>query len=536
MAHFFHLSLHLRNHGGAEMGRRRMTMRKIREIMRLRYSCKCSYSEISKSLGISKTTAIKCIKKVTTANISWPLPEGLDDEKLESILYKSVKKFDRNESRNFPDWKIVHQELKRKGVTRQTLWEEYAEDNPGAIQYSQYCSGYREWLKSQKISMHQTHKGGEKLFVDYCGKTIAIYDSQTNEVQQAQIFVAVWGASNYTYAEASLSQNSPSWISSHVRAFEYFDCVPKVIVPDNLKSGVTKVCKYDPDINPSYSDLAQHYDFVVLPARAYRPKDKAKAEAGVLLVTRWILAVLRNRKFFSLGELNDAIKDLLVKLNEKNFQKIPGSRKSHFEKLDLPNARRLPDQRYLYTHVNFCRVNVDYHIVVDDHFYSVPYNHRGKKVKVRISEKVIEVFFKNHRIAIHKKSSQKWKYTTIPEHMPSFHKQYAEWTPSRIYTWAENVGEYTRIMCEQLISQSKHPEQGFRRCLGLLRQGKRFGDDRVEKACERAFNYKVFDYKKVKSILEYGLENNLQTGKTENQKIVHHENIRGSQYYFKEEN
>lgn len=520
------------------MSQRRIGMQKIREILRLKWECGLSLNQIASSCKSSKTAVRKCLRRAEAVGLKWPLPAGMDDIGLERQLYPAAPSSEDGRQGTLPAWSDIHMELKKKGVTLRLLWEEYKERQPGGIQYSWFCELYDLWRKKERLSMRQIHKAGEKLFVDYAGKTIPIINPETGKTRQAEIFVAVWGASNFTFAEAVWSQELPSWISSHTRAFEYFRCVPEITVPDNLKSGVTKACRYDPDLNPTYRELSAHYGFAIIPARARHPKDKAKVEAGVQLVTRWILAALRNRKFFSLDELNSAIKELLERLNSKPFQKMPGSRRSLFETLDRPAAKALPETPYVYAEILRATINIDYHIVVDDHFYSAPYQLRGERVIVRLTENTVEILFKNKRIFTHHRSYKKWGYTTIPEHMPEAHRKHLEWTPSRIMSWAESIGPSTANVVKNILEAGQHPEQGYRGCLGIFRLGKQYGNARIEDACKRASVFEAYRYKHVKSILERGLDNQ-NPGSDEPAKVtpIHHENIRGNEYYhqFNEE-
>lgn len=509
----------------------RLSMRQIREILRLRFECRRSQRSIEISCRISKTAVFECLHRVQAAGLSWPLPEGLTDDQLEAMVYPACVNTSNTEPGH--DWANMYLELKKKGVTRLLLWEEYISKVPTGWGYSQFCSIFKEWHRHQRISMRQEHKAGEKLFVDFAGSTIPIHNPVTGEVSHAQVFVAVWGASNYCYAEALHSQKLSSWLSCHVNALEFFGCSPEVVVPDNLRSAVKDPCRYDPEVNPSYAELAAHYGFAVIPARARKPKDKAKAELGVQLVTRWILAVLRHRKFFSLLEVNTAIRELLEKLNNRPFQKLPGSRKTQFELLDRPVAKALPQSRYVYTEIQKQRVNIDYHIVTDNHFYSVPYRLRGQQVILRVSSKTVEVLFKNQRIFTHIRSYQKWKYTTIPDHLPKNHLAHSEWSPERIISWAKAIGDKTAELVAKILESKAHPEQGYRSWLGILRLSRHYGKDRVEAACRRALFTGGYRYAAVKGILLRGLDQQpIPTDQTTIEPTpIHHENIRGGEYY-----
>jgi transposase len=434
-------------------------------------------------------------------------------------------------TRQLPDWSVIEQELKKKGVTLQLLWEEYKGHYSEGYQLSQFCKYYRTWKRSIDVTMRQTHKAGEKLFVDYAGQTVPVYDAKTGAVScSAAIFVAVLGASNYTFAEATESQALPQWLSSHVRAFEYFGGVSEITVPDNLKSGVIKACAYEPDINPSYHDLALHYGTTIIPARVRKPKDKAKVENGVLIVSRWILAVVRHRKFFSLAELNEAIAQLLERLNSRPFKKLPGTRRSLFETLEKSLLKPLPITRYVFAEWKKARVNIDYHVDVDGHYYSVSYTAAREYVEVRFTAATIEIFLRGNRIASHMRSYHKNRHTTIREHMPKSHQRYAEWSPSRIIQWAGTIGVSAAQLVEIIMETRRHPELGYRSCMGIMRLGKRYGNDRLEAACARALSIRAFSYKSVHSILKNGLDRERIPSPTISENLSH-ENIRGKNYF-----
>lgn len=503
-------------------------MRKITEILRLHYHCRRSQREIAQSVGLSKSAVAKCLARAQVAGITWPLDSALDDKALERRLYPPLATVVEDEA--LPDWSVVSRELRRKGVTKLLLWEEYRALNPHGLGYSRFCERFLEWQKNARLSMRQVHKAGEKLFVDFTGTRISIHNVLDGSRREAEIFVATWGASNCTFATATFSQDLPSWIKCHIDAFNFFGCIPEVLVPDNLKSGVTKACHYDPDINQTYLEFANHYDVAVIPAHAGKPKHKAKVEFSVLLVTRWIIAALRKRKFFSLDELNEAIAELLVRLNAKPFQKMPGSRQSVFENLDRPAAKPLPSRHYVYAETTKAKVNIDYHVVIDDHFYSVPYQLRGEHVTCRTTSTAIEILYKNRRIYTHARSYKKWDYTTVKEHMPESHRRYLEWTPSRILSWATTIGPNTTDLMQAIMGDKQHAEQGYRGCLGIFRLAKHYGRDRIEAACARALAAKAHRYKHVKAILENGLDRKpLETAQA--LPVIHHDNIRGGSYY-----
>jgi transposase len=429
----------------------------------------------------------------------------------------------------------LHRERKRKGVTLQLLWHEYKEANPEGYQYSQFCERYRQWTQKLDLCLRQEYRAGEKLFVDYAGQTIPIQDSLTGNKQEAYLFVATLGASNYSFAEATLSQDLPSWIQSHVHAFEFFHGVAEILIPDNLKTGVTHPCRYEPDINPTYLDLAEHYGAVVIPARVRKAKDKAKVESAVLIAERWILAALRNYTFFSLEELNQAIREKLQDFNLRKFQKIEGTRKELFENLDRPALKPLPEKPYEYAEWKKATVNIDYHIEVDHHYYSVPYQLTREQVEVRITLTTIEVLFKNRRVASHARSYRKGAFTTLKEHMPKAHQQYLEWTPSRIICWAKQLGPNTEKLVTHILENKPHPQQGFRSCLGIIRLGKQYSNERLEAACAYALSIHGFFYKSVQSILKNRLDqkHTLLPKREESTLLLplQHPNIRGKEYY-----
>ncbi|HVT58220.1 MAG TPA: IS21 family transposase [Thermoanaerobaculia bacterium] len=506
-------------------------MRRVQEVLRLLLVCGLSQRQASRVCGVGRASVAEYMERAKRAGLleggAW---ESWSGEELERRLYPQVAHRLRRE-RPAVDFRQVHEELKRKGVTLSLVWEEYREGQPDGYQYSRFCDLYREWRGRLDLCMRQVHRPGEKLFVDYAGSTVPVIDAGTGEVREAQIFVAVWGASNYTFAEATWSQGLSDWIGSHVRAFEFAGGSTAIVVPDNLRSGVTRACRYEPELNPTYHDLAMHYGVAVIPARVRKPRDKAKVEAGVLLVQRWILARLRQRKFFSLAELNTAIGELLVRLNERAFRKQPGSRRSLFESVERPALRPLPEQRFLYAEWAKARVHVDYHVAVDGHYYSVPYQLVSQQVDVRFTAKTVECFAKSKRVASHLRSFRRGKHTTLTEHMPRPHRDYVEWTPERLVRWAQKTGPSVAGLIETVMATRVHPQQGFRSCLGILRLSQRYGDERLEAACRRALEIRGFSYRSVHSILASGLDRNADSTEPEAARPLVHENLRGPSYY-----
>ena len=523
------------------MPQERLSMRKIHEILRLKWECGLSNRAIAQSCSVSPSTVSDYVNRAKAAGLAWPLADDLDEEKLFRILFPKPT---RSASRAIPlpDWSQVHTELRKKGVTLRLLWFEYRDAHPDGYGYSQFCALYRRWAKSLKPSMRLSHKGGEKLFVDYAGQTMPVVDPRTGEIRQAQIFVAVLGASSYTYAEAQWSQDLPSWIGGHVRAFAFFGGVPEILVPDNLKTGVKNPCRYEPDINPTYHDLAQHYGTAVIPARVRKPKDKAKVEVGVQVVERWILARLRNKKFFSLADLNNAIHELLEDINNRltlaphwvrcsaGVRHLGKSRSELFEALDQPALKPLPGLPYEFAIWKKARVHIDYHIEFKKHYYSVPYTLIRKEVFVRATERTIEVFYKYRRVASHPRSMARGRFTTLSAHMPPAHKKYSEWSPDRFMRWAEKIGPYTAQLVEAILASRKHPQQSYRSCLGILHLGKRYTDKRLEAACRRALPAGIRSYKGIRNILDAKLD---QVGPDEptSALLTAHANVRGENYY-----
>jgi transposase len=508
----------------------RLTMRKIREVFRLKFDCGLSNRQIAKSCAIARSTVADYLFRLQQAGLNWPLSHDIDDNQLEQRLYPALPALPAGQ-RPVVDWAYIHRQLRHKTVTLMLLWQEYKQIYPQGYQYSQFCNLYRQWAGRIDPVMRQEHRAGEKMFVDYAGHTVDVYDLQANQMREAQIFVAVLGASNYTYAEATWSQTLPDWIGSHCRSFAFFGGVPQLVVPDNLKSGVSKACFYEPDINPTYLDMANHYGTAVIPARVKKAKDKAKVEVAVQVVERWILARLRNRQFFSLSQLNEAIAELLVDLNSKPFQKLPGCRKQLFDTLDRPALNPLPAKPYPYAEWKKATVNIDYHIEVERHYYSVPYQLIKNKVDVRITQSTIECFYKNKRVASHIRSYQKGRHTTVKEHMPKSHQKWAQWTPDRFIRWAGKIGPHTQTLIETILNSRAHPQQGFRSCLGILRLAKSYGNRRLEAACRRAVIIGATSYRSVESILKHNLDQKPLAQEQAAEPCIEHTNIRGSQYY-----
>ena len=513
------------------MPKLRITMKKLRETLRLRFENNFSNREIARMLKISPSTVSLYITAFNRKGIDWDSNNPVSGEELEKLLYPT-KHLSNSRELIQPNFEQIHQELKKKGVTLQLLWEEYhAIHGDKSYGRTQFCKMYQWWRNKLNVTMRQRHKAGDKLFIDYCGPTVPIIDAATGEVRQAQIFVAVMGASNYTYAEATWSQRLPDWIGSHVRAFDYFGGVPALLVPDNLRSGINRACRYEPDANPTYADMVSYYGTAVLPARPIKPRDKAKVEVGVQLVERWILARLRNHQFFSLAELNQEIAKLLSILNQKKFKKLPGSRLSQFEEIDKPALKSLPVSPYIFAEFKKARLGIDYHIEVDGHYYSAPYQLAKETVEVRYTENTIEIFHKSKRVASHVRSYRQGTHTTTAEHMPEKHSRHMQWTPGRLLNWSQSIGPHTLQLTKQIFEKKEHPEQAYRSCLGLLNLVKSFGEARLEAACQRAIYYGPPTRRSVKEILSKNLDKIPIEDNQPETIISNHENIRGPSYF-----
>ena len=506
----------------------RLPMRKIHDVLRLS-AAGLSKRKIAASLGVSATAAGECIRRARRAGLSWPLPDGQTDEALERLLFPppAVAAKDR---RPQPDWARVHRELRRPGVTLQLLWEEHRAVHTDGYGYSHYCELYRAWAARLSPTMRQSHVAGERMFVDYAGTTLAVIDASTGEVRTAQLFVAVLGASSYIYAEATWTQGLSDWIGSHTRTFSFMGGVSATVVCDNLRSGITKACFYEPAVNRTYAETAAHYSTTILPARPYRPRDKAKAEVGVQVATRFIIAKLRNRQFFSLTALNAAIAELVPQINDRVSRHLGASRRALFEELERPALKPLPAEPYVFAEWKECRVGLDYHIEIEKHYYSVPHQLLRETVWARITARTIEVLHRGQRVAAHVRSSSNRKHTTVREHMPSSHRRYADWTPERLRRQAGEIGRHTSALVEIILQERTHPEQGFRACMGILRLAKNYDRERLEAACCRALEIGARSYSSVNSILKNNLDRQRPEMPADGPAIAH-DNIRGPTYF-----
>jgi len=507
-------------------------MRKIREVLRLS-AMGLAQHQIARSCSIVQSTVHKYLKLAEAAQLGWPLPEDLSDEKLDELVFGNRPAPPSRRVHPAPDFAAVHKELEsHKNLTLELLWQEYRKTGEQGYGYSRFCDLYREWNRARNVTLRQQHSPGEKMFVDYAGATIPIHNRVNGEIHEAAVFVASMGFSSYTFAEASWSQELACWIGSHIRAFEYFTGLPMLVVPDNTRTGVTRACRYEPDLNPTYNDMAAHYGVAVLPARPRKPRDKAKVENAVQVVQRWIVAALRKRTFFSLSEVNEAMAELLPLLNNKPFRKREGTRASLFAAFDQPALRPLPADRYETGLWRKLKVELDYHVPAEGHFYSVPYRLVAQQVDIRVTAATVEIFHRGVRVTSHARSFVADEATTIAEHRPKAHQQYLEWTPSRLLSWADAAGPHTGELFRQILATKPHPEMGYRACLGLVRLGGKHTSQRLEAAAARALHFSAYSFGSIESILRHRLEDQPLTVTAEPQPaVVMHGNIRGAAYF-----
>jgi len=512
------------------MKRRKLSMRRIKEILRLYHEHKLSNRNIGRSCKISPTTVGEYIKTARLAEIDLKKVLELDDESIYSLLYPE-KKIEESKIKQMPDMNYLNEELKKKGVTIQLLWEEYRSNNPEGYSRSQFFNLYGDWSQKLHPTLRINHKAGEKMFVDFSGDKPNYIDSLTGEIIYVELFVSVLGASSYTFATALLSQRLEDWIKGHIKAFEYFGGCPEIVVPDNLKSGVKRACIYDPEINPLYSEMAEHYNLAVMPARAYKPKDKAKVENGVLNSQRRILAVIRNKSFFSLSELNQGIQEALINLNKREMQIVKKSREQLFNEIEKPALKKLPSNKFELYNFKKAKVHIDYHIELKGNYYSVPYKYLHKYVEVKYNDLTVQIYCEGKRLATHCRSYKRGEFMTDDIHRPPSHAKYLEWTPARIKHWGKSMGLHTEALMKEIMSSRKHAEQGYRSCLGILRLSKKYSPERLDNACKRALLIGGINYRSIKSILEKGLDKEVMIESEKESKIIEHENIRGGGYY-----
>jgi transposase len=510
------------------MARKRLNMRKIKEVLRLRLEKGLSARDVSSACGIGYGTVIDYGYRAKAAGISWPLPEGMTDSALEALLFPPASS--KPSDRPVPDWSKVRSELSRKGVTLALLWQEYKLANPSGYGYSRFVEMFHAWEGSHSYTMIQHHRPGEKLYVDFSGMTIAITDAETGKISQAEVFGAAAGYSQLLYARVCRSQGLRDWLDSHALAFEFFGGLFEVVVPDNLRSGVKRSCRFEPEANPAYADLARHYGIAILPARAYKPRDKAKVENGVQQIERWVLAPLRDRVFFSIEDAQEAIDAQLLKVNTRKLSDIPLSRREYFETEERAFLMPLPAERYVFAEWRRAKVGPDYHVRFDSHAYSVPHRLCGQKLDIRLTTFRVEVFLGSELVAAHERGLDLRHVSTIDEHMPEAHREQAQWTPKRLARWAAESGPCVRELVETMLLRYVRPEHGFRSAFGLIGLGKRYGHERLNRACARALRAGAASYTNVKAILEKGLDL-LDAPAQEPPSLPLHENVRGADYF-----
>ena len=508
-------------------------MRKIKEVLRLRFELGLGQRAIARACSISQSTVHEYLHRATTAGVVWPLAEDWDEQRLNQALFGEWQPPQRLPKHVLPDFSLLHQELQQhRHLTLQLAWEEYRQVRPEGYGYSRFCELYQRWRKKQDVVLRQEHKPGEKGFVDWAGATIPVQDPVSGEIWPAYLFVMVLGASSYTYAEATRDQQLNAWLSCHIHAFEYYGGVPGLLVPDNPRTGVSRACRYDPDLNPTYQEMAMHYGVGVVPARPYRPRDKAKVEVGVQVAERWIIAALRHQKFFRLEEVNRAIRGLLERLNQRPFKKREGSRASLFAAIERSALRPLPAERFDMSQWSRARVNIDYHIAFDANLYSVPYNLVQELVEVRATPTTVEIFHRGQRVASHLRGRGRGQAFSQNEHRPKSHQAHLEWTPSRMVHWAERIGPHTARLFERILADRPHPEMGYRSCLGIIRLAEHYSASRMEAAAQRAVETGACRYQSVKSILKNSLDQHPCSEPLPPLPAPPpHDNIRGAEYF-----
>lgn len=501
-------------------------MKKLKEIARLLLECNLGIRPIAKACNISVSTASLYAEKFKELGASYREIRETDEDALSDLLFPKDKKVS---TRALPDFAYIARELTKKGVTLQLLHEEYKRDNPEGYEKSRFYQLYHDWKKKADPVMRITHKAGEKMFVDYSGDKPSYQDQTTGKRIEAELFVSALGASSYIFAYAEPDQTTKSFIQCNIKAFEYYGGTPQCLILDNLKAGVTHACYYDPEINVTLAAMAEHYNIAVIPTRVAKPKDKAKVENAVLQAQRRILAALRNRTFFSLRELNEAIAEETKKLNERPMAVMNKSRHDLFVEIEKPVLKSLPSERFVIASWTKAKVHIDYHVKVEKAYYSVPYTLIGESLDIMHTGTVVEIYHKGKRVASHIKVDKPGAFVTENLHMPAEHRQYLEWTPQRIKLWGQKIGPHTKTLMEEIMSHRVHPEHGFRSCLGIIRLSKTYSPERVESACKRALEIGAYNYKSVKSLLVMKLE---EAAPENTERIIPlHDNIRGGNYY-----
>ena len=508
----------------------RLSMRRIRQVLQLHFGARTSARVIAREVGVGRSTVQDYLARAGAAGLGWPLAPELTDAAIEQLLFPAPSC--KSGARRYPepDWGALAREMKRPGVSLMILWEEYAAVHPQGYGYSRFCELFRAFERRLSPTMRQTHVAGHKAFVDYSGKKVPIVDPLTGEVRLAEIFVGVLGASNLTYAEASWTQSLPDWIGAHVRMFRFYGAVPRLLVPDNLKSGVTKASFYDPELNRTYGSMAAHYGVGILPARPNKPKDKAAVEAGVRFAQGYILGRLRHLTFFSLAECNAAIAAALERMNDREMRRLGVSRRQLFEAVERAAMQSLPEQDYEYAEWRLARVGLDYHVEVAGFCYSVPHALLREQVDTRATARTIEVFHRGKRVAAHLRHYAGPRHHTQPEHMPSAHRRYAEWTHERLQRQARDIGPSTEALILAVLARRPHPEQGVRSCLGVLRLFRGIAAARAEAVSSRAIEIGALSHDSVASILKHRLDQKASPQAADGTPLLH-DNIRGSRYF-----
>lgn len=507
-------------------------MRKIKEILRLHFEQKLGQRQIARSVNVSQSTVHEYLARMNAAGLRWPLGEEWNEARLEQALFSPGQPSARAPQREQPDFVHIRQQLEQhRDLTIELLWQEYREQHPDGYCYSRFCKLYRCWKKQQDVVLRQDHRPGEKLFLDWAGATISIHH-RDGSVTAAPLFVSALGVSSYTYAEAVSDQQMANWLKVQMNALEFYQGCPQLLVPDNTKTGVTRACIYEPDLNPTYQEFAMRYQVGVMPARPRKPRDKAKVESAVQVVQRWIVMRLRQRRFLSIREANEAIRELLMDLNNRPFRKRRDEcRASLFAKIDRPALQPLPTERFDLSLWSQARVNIDYHVAYDGNWYSVPYSLTGQAVEVRSTPTTVEIFHRGARVASHLRSGQRNQAVTQHEHRPKSHQAHLEWPPSRMVSWAASVGAHTAQLVQRMLDDKPHPEMGYRACLGVIRLAQKYSAARMETAAERALLTGAISYKSVKSILRNGLDTQPSQSAAPPRISPEHENLRGPEYF-----
>jgi transposase len=503
-------------------------MRRIKEVLRLKQVLGLSDAAVSRGARIARSTVKEYLDRAAAAGLSWETAEGLSDEELDRRLFAVGDR--RDVDRALPDWEEIEKELRGRGVTLRLLWLEYLARHPEGYRYTQFCEHFHTWQRcARPPTMRRVHRAGEALEVDWAGMTLPVIEAGV--AREAQVFVACLPCSDLIYAEATWTQRQEDWLGAHVRAFAYLGGCPEKLVPDNTKTGVTEAHYWDPVLNRSYHELARHYGVAIVPARVRKPRDKPTAENAVRLVERWALAPLRHRQLFSLAEANAALAEKVEEFNNRPFAPPrEGSRRSLFEAIERGKLKSLPAEPFVVGQWLTARVNIDYHIAVDGHFYSVPYRLVRQRVDVFLTATAVAVFHRGERVASHLRSAAKAHHTTLSEHMPPAHQAIAKRTPDRLRADAAALGPAIGAYVDRLLSAREHPEQGVRSCLGVLRLAGAYGKARLELACERALAAGVLSSRYVERLLKADGVRPFLDGGAE-QSLGAHANLRGPAYY-----